>query len=256
MNITIANLLPKGFNLEIFQTQKELIALVNAELSNDLWRPFMERVLFEMKHDPDNAWTMWEGFWKDEGNGFQTEIIVGALHLEGTVYTRGMRVKHVPPDQIEEVQGALKPMIEHYMSQLAHELERKVTSMIEKPYTSFGEGKSKQYQCSICHKFWPKDLFGHGFGNNPQPVLPRFEDRCCDKCNSEIVIPTRLARMSKGLKPYESEMNVPAVEEIAEALERGEEVPGINPPPTGSNVIEIPIEDIKTVLDEDEDKKK
>lgn len=45
-------------------------------------------------------------------------------------------------------------------------------------------------KCVICGSEIPNP---HGFslvGNNPQPV---YEDgRCCDKCDREVVIPTRL----------------------------------------------------------------
>ena len=31
-----------------------------------------------------------------------------------------------------------------------------------------------------------------GFGNNPQPVLEDMNDRVCDDCNWNIVIPARI----------------------------------------------------------------
>ena len=31
-----------------------------------------------------------------------------------------------------------------------------------------------------------------GFGNKPQPVLENYEDRVCDDCNWNIVIPARI----------------------------------------------------------------
>jgi hypothetical protein len=37
-----------------------------------------------------------------------------------------------------------------------------------------------------------------GFGNNPEP-LKSYPNRCCDKCNMEIVIPERIERVkAKG----------------------------------------------------------
>ena len=42
----------------------------------------------------------------------------------------------------------------------------------------------KIQKCVIC-----KETF-KGFGNNPLPV--KLKGRCCDKCNDEVVIPTRL----------------------------------------------------------------
>jgi len=59
-----------------------------------------------------------------------------------------------------------------------------------------GSGKVVECRCSICGGLvepWPG---GHGFGNNPQPVRPDINDRCCNRCNAEIVIPARL-----GLPP-------------------------------------------------------
>ncbi len=44
--------------------------------------------------------------------------------------------------------------------------------------------------CSICKKEYT------GFGNN---ALPAFKGQCCDKCNSEIVIPIRMGIAVKKL---------------------------------------------------------
>jgi len=38
-------------------------------------------------------------------------------------------------------------------------------------------------KCSICEEMYI------GYGNNANPVI---DDKCCDKCNFTIVIPTRL----------------------------------------------------------------
>ena len=32
-----------------------------------------------------------------------------------------------------------------------------------------------------------------GFGNNPYPLVEDSEVRCCDECNTKVVIPARLA---------------------------------------------------------------
>jgi hypothetical protein len=56
---------------------------------------------------------------------------------------------------------------------------------------------SKAPKCVFCGEpceEWPG---GHGYGNNPEP-LASFPERCCGKCNSERVIPARLAEMSFG----------------------------------------------------------
>lgn len=34
-----------------------------------------------------------------------------------------------------------------------------------------------------------------GYGNNPEPLKP-YPNRCCDKCNEEIVIPERINQMT------------------------------------------------------------
>lgn len=36
-----------------------------------------------------------------------------------------------------------------------------------------------------------------GYGNNPEP-LKTYPNRCCDKCNSEVVIPERIKRMKEN----------------------------------------------------------
>lgn len=38
--------------------------------------------------------------------------------------------------------------------------------------------------CCICRKEY------EGYGNNPQPVV--LIGRCCDECNRDIIIPTRI----------------------------------------------------------------
>lgn len=47
------------------------------------------------------------------------------------------------------------------------------------------------WNCSIC------GLPSHGYGNNPQPVRPSYDDRCCDTCNAITVIPARIALLQK-----------------------------------------------------------
>lgn len=41
-------------------------------------------------------------------------------------------------------------------------------------------------KCCICGK----EIVG--WGNNPYPASKKVGDRCCDKCNTEIVIPMRI----------------------------------------------------------------
>ena len=45
------------------------------------------------------------------------------------------------------------------------------------------------YKCCFCGKEFV------GWGNNPYPANKDEDARCCDKCNDEIVIPERIARM-------------------------------------------------------------
>ena len=50
-------------------------------------------------------------------------------------------------------------------------------------------------KCSLCYGNY---IFG---GNNPQPVIDDYDARCCDKCNFEIILPTRFnefARLHTG----------------------------------------------------------
>lgn len=47
------------------------------------------------------------------------------------------------------------------------------------------------FKCCICgFKF-------EGFGNNPWPVSNDPEDRCCDSCNCEKVVPERIRDIMK-----------------------------------------------------------
>lgn len=45
--------------------------------------------------------------------------------------------------------------------------------------------------CCICKK----EI--NGSGNNPWPLKYKDNERCCDMCNSELVIPLRLKNMEK-----------------------------------------------------------
>lgn len=44
-------------------------------------------------------------------------------------------------------------------------------------------------KCCLCGKEL-KD-----FGHNPWPLNKNVDDRCCDECNSEKVIPARIANL-------------------------------------------------------------
>lgn len=43
--------------------------------------------------------------------------------------------------------------------------------------------------CSICGTEF------EGWGNNPVPLRPEVEDRCCDDCNTRWVVPVRILNM-------------------------------------------------------------
>jgi hypothetical protein len=251
MEIQIPDLIPKGLIFEMFLNPDQIETLVNEELTNEMWRPFIERVLHEHEKDKLNDWSLWEGFWTGKEND-QTELIIGALNMFQKVHVRGMRVKHVPQPQIKTVQEALKTMMEEYLYNLGIQLQNKKDEedMSNETFTAFGEGKSKKYLCSICQLLCTKEQFGNGFGCNARPIN---NGRCCSKCDREIVIPARIARMNRGLKPYEGGMDMKVVQGIQDAIMRGEEVPGLVKPGT-PGTIQVPIEDIRTVQNWDDPK--
>lgn len=51
-----------------------------------------------------------------------------------------------------------------------------------------GTGKTtlSMSKCPICGRLFKE------FGNNPEPVMPSKDGKCCDACNMAVVIPTRL----------------------------------------------------------------
>lgn len=51
--------------------------------------------------------------------------------------------------------------------------------------------EDKEQECVICHKPF------EGYGNNAEPVA---EGRCCDECNTKVVIPARIEEMNKHKK--------------------------------------------------------
>ena len=46
-----------------------------------------------------------------------------------------------------------------------------------------------EFKCCICKCKY------EGYGNNPWPVSKREKDRCCDNCNTYVVIPARIKRI-------------------------------------------------------------
>ena len=53
----------------------------------------------------------------------------------------------------------------------------------------------RTYICCLCGK---RD---YGFGNNPYPLCEDgdFESRCCDDCNTKLVIPARIGKSYKSI---------------------------------------------------------
>jgi len=49
-------------------------------------------------------------------------------------------------------------------------------------------------KCCIC------GVIFKGYGNNPWPIADRKDDRCCDRCNAEVIIPERIKRIYNGNK--------------------------------------------------------
>jgi len=49
--------------------------------------------------------------------------------------------------------------------------------------------EEETFVCCICHKEFK------GFGNNPDPVSEDENDRCCNNCNTNKVIPARLKEL-------------------------------------------------------------
>jgi hypothetical protein len=55
------------------------------------------------------------------------------------------------------------------------------------------------YQCCICENHFS------GYGHNPQPVDDTEGARCCDRCNSSVVIPARLKNYILGSESSDKE---------------------------------------------------
>lgn len=53
----------------------------------------------------------------------------------------------------------------------------------------YEEEKVPEFDCCIC------GTHCIGYGNNPWPVNKNENDRCCNDCNIEVVIPARIAQL-------------------------------------------------------------
>lgn len=62
---------------------------------------------------------------------------------------------------------------------------------------------SKRLTCSIC------GCEIEGFGNNPWPLWLGEDDRCCDSCNSRLVVPARIAGFGSVVENVLDESRTP-----------------------------------------------
>lgn len=53
----------------------------------------------------------------------------------------------------------------------------------------YKEDNTPEFDCCICGAHFV------GYGNNPWPISKNENDRCCDDCNIEAVIPARIAKL-------------------------------------------------------------
>ena len=49
------------------------------------------------------------------------------------------------------------------------------------------EEGDNSWKCCLCD-----EEFIGGYGNNPDPVVMKYDARCCNACNTNVVIPARL----------------------------------------------------------------
>lgn len=58
------------------------------------------------------------------------------------------------------------------------------------------------FECVLCGETF------FGYGNNPWPLSEHPEDRCCDDCNREFVIPARLRKLIDDKEEEEIENEI------------------------------------------------
>lgn len=76
------------------------------------------------------------------------------------------------------------------------------------------EGMESGRICAICGA--PIE----GFGNNPYPVVKDEGARCCDLCDSMVVIPARIRALRGVPDDIEAEVRKATVESISKFRER------------------------------------
>lgn len=103
----------------------------------------------------------------------KTEILYGERYIE--IFIKELINTDIDESEkkynIKRINEHLEKILKEY-AQMTNELDEII----------FNKNR-KQKICSICGKSY------EGYGNNAQPVN---SGRCCDVCNSEIVIPRRL----------------------------------------------------------------
>lgn len=68
--------------------------------------------------------------------------------------------------------------------------------------------------CCFCGK-----LCENEWGNNPYPVSKKVEDRCCNSCNKNIVIPERI-QLLYGYRNNEKSELLDELNELSNDLEK------------------------------------
>ena len=59
----------------------------------------------------------------------------------------------------------------------------------------------QKLNCSLCGNEIKKTPMGWALGNNPHPLMKNENDRCCDECNENYVLPTRVILLQLSHKP-------------------------------------------------------
>ena len=59
--------------------------------------------------------------------------------------------------------------------------------------------KDKNLLCCLCGDEITPENSSWEFGNNPKPLWKDVNDRCCDGCNEEFVIPFRYQCIQHGV---------------------------------------------------------
>lgn len=89
-------------------------------------------------------------------------------------------------DNIDKILIDYKKNISDYSDE---ELNLEDVYKYAKEYIYEDYKNTPDFKCCICGSHC------YGFGNNPYPVSKNENDRCCDDCNSEVVIPARLMNL-------------------------------------------------------------